>query len=65
MTDAIYTETIDKACNELYDIQGTYAQDCYIAATCDVSDKAKDELRKVIDQLWNAHSTAGYSQPKP
>ena len=65
MVDAPYAEAIDQACNELYDIQGRYARDCYIAATCNVSDKAKDELRKVVAQLWTAHSTAGYAQPNP
>ena len=65
MADAVYAETIDQACNELYDIQGRYARNCYIAATCNVSDESKDELRKVIDQLWTAHSTAGYTRPNP
>ena len=65
MADAVYAETINQACNELYDIQGRYARNCYIAATCNVSDESKDELRKVIDQLWTAHSTAGYTRPNP
>ena len=65
MADTVYAETINQACNELYDIQGRYSRNCYIAATCNVSDESKDELRKVIDQLWTAHSTAGYTRPNP
>jgi hypothetical protein len=58
-----FREAIGGACDALADIQGRYARDCHIAATCQVKDEAKAELTAVIDSLKSAHAGAGYTWP--
>jgi hypothetical protein len=58
-----FRDAIGGACDSLADIQGRYARDCHIAATCSVKDEAKTELTAVIDLLKSAHAGAGYTWP--
>lgn len=54
---------VSGACRSLGDIQGRYARDCFLAATCEVKQSAKDELTAVFDSLWATHAEAGYVRP--
>jgi hypothetical protein len=65
ITDATYGAEIAASCELLYDIQGKYSRDCYIAATCEVKGSTKDELAAVATKLKAAHSTAGFTWPSP
>jgi hypothetical protein len=60
ITPASYGDSIREACGLMYDIQGLYSRDCYLATTCDVTDKAKGEIAAVIDILKEAHSSNGF-----
>ncbi len=63
ITDASYSAAIVDACDLMYDLQGKYSRDCYIASTCDVKSTTKDELIAIADGLKIAHSTAGFIWP--
>jgi len=63
--DAGYSAAIVDACDLMYDLQGKYSRDCYIAATCDVKSTTKDELIAVANSLKTAHATAGFVWPTP
>ena len=65
IVNAAYGAAITEACDQMYDIQGKYSRDCYIAATCDVKSTTKDELIAVANNLRTAHSAAGFSWPTP
>ena len=65
IANAGYGQSITEACGLLYDIQGKYSRDCFIAANCVVKDEAKDELAAVVDLLRAAHTGAGYVWPNP
>jgi hypothetical protein len=65
IADAGYGQSVTEACGLLYDIQGKYSRDCFIAANCVVKDEAKSELAAVADLLRSAHSGAGYVWPNP
>ncbi len=63
ITNVGYGASIAEACDRLYDIQGKYSRDCFIASNCVVKDEAKDQITAVIDLLKSAQSDAGYSWP--
>lgn len=65
ITDTSYSAAIVEACDVMYDIQGKYSRDCYLARTCDVKSTAKGELIAVANDLKTAHSTAGFIWPNP
>jgi hypothetical protein len=63
LANTSYRNAIGSACGSLGEIQGKYSRDCYIAATCEVKQSAKDELTTVFNSLWAAHAEAGYVRP--
>ena len=59
-SDGAFRTALTDSCTSLADIQGRYQRDCYIAASCNVSDEAKNGLNAVIAVLQKAQINAGY-----
>lgn len=58
-----YATAIATACDDLNDIQQRYSGDCFLAASCNVSDGAKQEITATMDHVWDAFSDAGFVLP--
>jgi hypothetical protein len=60
---AAHITAVTEGCASMADIRGKYGRDCFVAATCEVKQAAKDDLAAVIDDLWVAYDAAGYARP--
>tara|TARA_A100001037_G_scaffold306657_1_gene353721 strand:+ start:7100 stop:7666 length:567 start_codon:yes stop_codon:yes gene_type:complete len=58
-----YANAIATACDDLNDIQQRYSGDCFLAASCNVSDVAKQEITATMNLVWDAFSDAGFVLP--
>ncbi len=65
IADASYRAALAEGCDQLYDIQGKYQRDCYLATTCNVIETTKQELAAVANLVRIAHSDAGYVWQNP